>query len=265
MGSVFIPSQGGGVTNIGPIPFRGLAGLEPEKLSGNVLRIQPGSTVNASGTDLLSSTAPIDIDLTTNGALGADTGAPANGQDWFVFILKNNTNGTMSAIASQSITYGGVVVPSGYSVFRKLPWGFVYRTTAGWGAQVGIPDFHLTSWPKPLTTYTAFELASPFLNLSNGLATAFTDINLSSWVPDNARLVRLFCQTEYNSAAGTAYLRTYGTQDVGIAVGAVHEASAVETTAIDLRVSSTRRIQYRVTGGARLDVGITGYYQTEPS
>jgi hypothetical protein len=248
------------------IGYREIAGLEPEKLSGTVLQLQPGSVVTANGATLYSSSDPISIDLSTNGAGGLDTGSPTNTVNYFVYVLVNNTTKALSAVASSSITYGGVVVPSGHSLVRKLPWGFVYRTAAGWGVEAGIPDFHLSYWPKPYTQFTAFQIASPFIALSSGTATTFTSFSLANWLPDNARLARVMCRTNFGTSTGTAYLRSYGTQSTGIPVGTVTTSGLPIYTTIDIRVDSSRELQYQVnTANINLTVSVMGYSQTEPS
>lgn len=246
-------------------PYRLLNGLEPEKIDATTLKLQPGSAADSTGSQVLSTSAGLTLDLTTNGALGLDTGSLTNTHDYFVYLLRNNSTGLLSAIVSESITYGGVVVPSGYTIFRKLPWGFVYRTASGWGSTNGIPDFHLTYWPKPLTTFTAFQVASPFIALSAGSATSFTSVALTNFVPDNARLVKVLCKIDYNSSSGSAYIRSYGTQATGIQVGGAFGSGQYHTAILDLRVSSSLTIDYKVTGGVTLTIAVMGYSQTEPS
>lgn len=246
-------------------PYRALFGLEPEKLSGTQLNLQPGAAADTTGTEILSTSTALSIDLTASGALGLDTGTISNGTAYYVYLLKKTVDGSLSALVSASITTGGVTLPTGYTLHRKLPWGFVYRTAAGWGATTGIPDFHLTHWPKPFTSFTAFQNASPFQALAAGAATSFTDVDLSLWVPDNARYVKIRCAVAYVSSAGTAYVRTYGTQATGIPVSGAFASGQTFYATIDLRVTSSLKIQYKVVGGVSIDIAVMGYSQTEPS
>ena len=246
-------------------PYRLLFGLEPEKLSGTELNLQAGAAADQYGTEVLRSTSALTINLATNGALGLDTGTITSGEDYYVYLLKTTADGSLSALVSTSISYGGVTVPSGYTMHRKLPWGFIYNTTSGWGVTNGIPDFHLTHWPKPLTTFTAFQFASPFLALTAGTSTTFASVDLTPWLPDNARLARIACRVNYSSGAGKAYVRTYGTQSTGIEVGRPTAASDVRLFMFDMRTTSTRLMSYKVDSGVTLDIGVMGYSQTEPS
>ena len=247
------------------IPRRGLSGLEPEKQSGTVLRLQPGSAVNSTGTRVRSAATAITIDLMTVGAGGMDTGAPANTVGYFIYLIEDNVTGALSAVASASITYGGVIVPAGYTIFRKLPWGFVYRTAAGYGVDSGIPDFHLSCWPKPYTQFTAAQIASPFIVLNASTSTSFVPVDLTNLVPDNARLARIMCRTRYATAAGTAYVRTYPTQSTGIPVGMASVAGQADYSFLDIRRYSGGEIYAAVTGGVDLTLAVQGFYNTEPS
>lgn len=240
--------------------FRALSGLDPEKMSTNMLRIYPGSLANSDGTDYFETAAAIDINLATTGVNALDTGVVTNNTDYFVYMIANNTTRVLAAVVSQALFYGDVIVPAGYSLVRKLPWGFVYRT-----AWDGIPDFHLAYWPKPLTTYTVAESGSPYVSLSNGTATTFTDVNMSNWCPDNARLIRVQCKVDSVGSAGSAYVRSLGAATVGLLVGASNPTAGIDSVmTLDIRVTSTLQLQYKVTGGARLTITNLGYSHTEP-
>lgn len=150
--------------------IRLLAGFEPSQLTGTTLQLRPGTAANSDGSEVLSKIDVTNIDITNVGAFGRDASAAlAQNEDWFVYLIKNNASGGLSAVLSRSITYGGVDVPSGHTMFRKLPFGFVYRTV--WG---GIPEFHCAHWPSPMISYTDFQSNGNFQALNQGVATART-------------------------------------------------------------------------------------------
>ena len=64
--------------------------------------------------------------------------------------------------------------------------------------------------------------------------------------------------------AGSAYVHSTGTQRIGIRVGTA-QPGATTDSAIDVRVTSDRKLFYRVTGGAQLTIGVMGYSMTEAS
>lgn len=241
--------------------FRGIVGLDPEKVTTNLLRLYPGACGNSNGTDVIGTSTSVDIDLSTTGANGLDTGTVTNGVDYHVYVLKKDSDGTMSAVVSDSITYGGVTVPTGYTLFRKLPFGFVYHST-NWD---GIPAFHLSAWPKPFIRLTDSEEGSAWRALNSGTATTFTNIDLTPWLPDNARMAYIFCRVSATGTNGMAQVRVSGAQTFGLTVGSAIAGAENKYLTLHQRVTSTRDFQYKVTGGASLSVFVLGYWMTEPS
>ncbi len=66
--------------------------------------------------------------------------------------------------------------------------------------------------------------------------------------------------------AGSAFIRSTGAQSNGINLGASNPVQGTkEQMALNIRVTGTHNFQYKVTGGATLDVYCMGYYMTEPS
>lgn len=239
-----------------------IEGFQPDKLGETQLRLSPGFCASADGRDLAVADAPIVIDLNKVGALGRDSEDLHEAEDYFVYILKHAETGAASALVSSAITYGGVALPDGYKLVRKLRFGFVYDG-ARWG---GIPDFHVAHWPSPFVSFTGFEDDPKWDALTDGDAKAFTTISLAGYLPDNARLARVQVLVRSFGETGSAYLRSWGGQQTGILAGVAGAAGPTETVQVfDIRVNSRRELEYRVTGGARLTVKVMGYSMTEPS
>ncbi len=161
-----------------------LSGFEPDKLSTNILLINPGWCANSNGNSFAQLTTILYLDMTKNGLNGLDQGNPISGTGYFVYIIKNESTGEVGAVISASIIYSGVVVPSGFTIYRKLRFGFVYDTNRD-----GIPDFHLSAWPMPIIRLTdaetTFDCIKKLFVLSGKLATP----PLISVVPINAQLL----------------------------------------------------------------------------
>jgi hypothetical protein len=241
--------------------FGHIAGFEPDKLSTNVLNVNPGSCADSNASKIIASSSLFSIDMSIVGANGLDTGTPTNGTGYFPYLITRNSDGAVAGVLSSSITYGGVTVPTGYTIRRKLRFGFVYNSTRG-----GIPDFHLTNWPMPFIRLTGSENTTSWEALSLGTATTFTDVDLTPWIPDNARIAYLAADVSAVGTAGSAFARVLTSQATGLIVG-----SSSPTTGIDSymtfwqRITSARKMQYMVTGGARLSLFVLGYAMTEPS
>ena len=235
-----------------------LMGLEVGKLESNKLIVSPGSLQGWSGVGLDYPVATT-VDLGQIGCLNGADAVIVPG-DLFLYAIHSDTEAGF--LASQSKIAGGVTVPAGFTLCRKLPWGVVYSPT--WG---GIPDIHVTHWPSPLITLTHSEATAEYCALSIGAAEDWTDVDLSPWIPDNARLAFLMARMKWGGGvSGSSYLRSYSEQTTGQLVGSVSSSCGFQTMTTMIRVSSTRKIQYKNnSSGAKLSLYILGYAMTEPA
>lgn len=246
--------------NAAPI-VRELSGFEPDKLSTFVLRLYPGTCSSASGAVTAVSLGAIDIDLGVAGRNGIDVGQTFDGVSYHVYLISRDADGDIAAVVSASRFYSEVIVPEGHSLVRKLPFGFVFRSA--WG---GIPDFHVTHWPKPLVTLTGHEDSGDYRALFYGESEAFAEFSLENFLPDNARLAWLCLETMSFSTAGSAYLRSSASQQVGMLCGSVNPITGASAVVVmPIRVTSERKLEFRTTGGAILRATVMGYSMTEPS
>lgn len=218
-----------------------LFGCEPERLSNTELKILPGSCADASNNGVFENDY-ITIDLTVNGLNGLDTGSVVDGTSYSVYLVQNPTTGDVGAVVSESITYGGVTLPSGYTRFRKLPWGFVYQS--------GILPFHLSGWPLPYSNYTFSGDVVDYRVLNAGSSAAATAVSAASLVPDQARFVTF---TAVVTGSGTARIGSNGICAQPVVNGGVYS----------VRVTSGRNVYYKTTGSALLSLYVLGYTQTE--
>lgn len=240
--------------------IRGLAGCEPEKLSTNVFRMGKGYIFDSSGTTGFEFPNYTDVDLTTQGLNGLDVaGGPQNG-DLFIYLISDGL-GSFGFLASAEKFAGDVTLPVGFAIQRKLPFGVVYASSRD-----GIPNYHLAHWPRPFVTLTDAESTSAFCALAAGSDTSWTDVDLTAWMPDNARLAYLSVQTRYLSGTASAYIRSHSGQTTGILVGSVSASSAYQNNTQFIRVTSERKIQYKLNAsGGRLYIYVHGYCMTEPA
>lgn len=242
--------------------IRGIFGCEPNKVSTNILAINAGVVWDFYGYAAYEFPSLVSLDFTIVGLGGYDiSGGPIDGSNLCIYLIANDSTGEYGFIGTSSIYEGGVVLPSGFSVKRKLPWGVIYNSSRD-----GIPSFHLTHWPMPMITLTNAESTSAYNALGAGNSTVWADVDLSSWVPDNARLVHLLIETRYISSVCSAYLRTYGGQSTGMRVASVSANSVYNIMEKTIRVTSDRKIQYKLNAaGAQLFIYVMGYSMTEPA
>lgn len=240
---------------------RFIAGLEPERIGPRKLQINPGSVADSAGANLYR-VPELDIDLDRVGVGGIDRPELRNGTSYQVYLVRQKQSGAIGALISPAITYGEVQLPPEYTLVRKLMFGFVYDETR-FG---GIPTFHHAYGAKGLITFTGADTSENWIAVRKGQAGSFAEVDLSKWLPDAARLARVLCITSSIGMPGKAYLRSTGAQNVGIQVGAVGSDPDVELSfETDIRVTSTRKLSFRTTGGARLTIVVLGYSMTEPS
>lgn len=229
------------------------AGLEPNRLNAHVLRFTRGAAVSAFDENVMMKfpSSQNDVDLRRNGLWGLDKGKPLAGAHIFPYLLRNDATGESGIIISSSKIMDGVVCPNGFEVKRKQSFGLVLS------AGGVIPAFHASNFPKPTITYTDFQdPVLPAAASGSGL------LNLTRYVPDNARLVRLHCQVYAPSRAGSAYIRSTETSEWQ-SVGSANPGLKADATFV-ARCSSTGMIPFRSDGGAVLKARVVDYSITEP-
>jgi hypothetical protein len=232
-------------------------GFRSNRLDGNILRISRGVCASADGSLVVETSADIDIDITTTGVNGLDTGSAVEGRDYFPYLIQNDTTAELAGVLSASIIYGGVVVPAGWSIFRKLRFGFCYNSS--WG---GIPAFHLDHGNCVLLTgedSAPWRIGSP--NMQN---TSWATLDLATLMPDNARVAKVSALVSAVGSAGSAYLATPAFDTYGRFCGSKSPGeTSISPVVFDIRVASDRTLKYKTTGGARLNLYLHGYAMTE--
>ena len=247
--------------------YRALFGFEPERVDANTLNLSPGSAtdIRTSNYVIMESTSTLTVDVreqvgdVVNGVVqnGVDVKPIVVGQSYFIYIVKNLDIGKVGVVVSSQASYTGLkanIVGSGYTIFRKLPFGFVYGVN-------GIPAFHLSGWPLPFTRYTDASDDVAWEVLSNGGQTNFSSFSLSELLPDNARMAYLLCKV--SGGVGSGYLRSSGSGGSGVPIGYNGFTGGASYMTVFMRVTSVRSLSYKITGGAQLSIFVLGYMQTE--
>jgi hypothetical protein len=139
---------------------------------------------------------PSYLNINDTGALnGLDTGTPVNNTAYYIYAILNPDTNQSSFLISAAAIPTAVIVPPGYTKIRKLPFGFVFKSG-------GILPMRITSWPQPSIFYTLFDDSATFRVLTTGRNSSWTAVNLSAFVPANAGLVYIRCNTD--NARGSA-------------------------------------------------------------
>lgn len=239
--------------------IRVLNGFEPERLSKTKLVLFPGVVAHRAAKELVASDKKLIINMASNGLNGLDTGRFSDGVGYYIYLLRNGKTKEIGAVASSAISLSKVTTPTGFNAIRKLPWGFV--------AMHGqIPPFHLSYWPKPFTRFTDAASSEEWRALDTGKSRVFSEIDLSRWIPDNARMAYILCEVgNTGEMPGNASIRVSGEQKDGLVVGSSAAKGQTSSLALHQRINSDRKFYYKVTGGATLSIYVLGYSNTESS
>jgi hypothetical protein len=150
------------------------------------------SAMNSVGTDIITLSADLTINIATLGPGGLDTGSITNNTWYYVYLIKNESSGASSGIISatnEKVT-GNITLPSGYTAKRQLPialrkpttTGFLpWRVTGGWPYQ---PVYHYLSPNSGLGAFSAgFSGVTPGYYNVVSAGTSGSGVDLSAFVP----------------------------------------------------------------------------------
>jgi uncharacterized cupin superfamily protein len=243
------------------------------------LYFNPGVFSGASGVGVYHYDLPIIVDVNTVGINAAGSppdasystiiggmaeGAPVSPAALCFYACTRNTDNAVAILASTYTDYTSVsaYVPAGWTLQRKMHFEVCYVTGRGtnWN---GIPNFFQdvdNSWTK----LTGAGDDSNYQILSAGSATSYTLVTAATFVGDASRTVNLWCHVTATGVAGTAYLRPPGTGN-GFAIGTVGATGDFYCFVPRYKLDSSRNIEYKITGGARLSVFIFDYSYDDPS
>ncbi len=241
---------------------RVLHGLELHRLGDKKLQMQYGEAESQFGTkrtiDITGSRPELDID--TNGLNGLDTGNPVNDTWYYVYAATDGVD--HGAIISAAEIYSNVTTPVGDWSLRKLPFAIRYKGD----------KFVLQRPFKNRIDYTNFASDSNFRVLNDGNASVWTTVDLSSFVPPNAQMAILVCES---LKATTGFLSSFVRTKSGGGNGYILDAVALlggvsgyeRGKEITLQTNSDQEIEYKWNGsnpGAKLDIFVKGYIINEP-
>lgn len=168
-------------------PFYFLGGMNIGVLNDTTLVIEPFAADLWQGiaagwnNQVVNFQNTISVDLTSIGLNGRDAGTagtPPTGC-YKVWMIANPTTGDVGFIATQTLDPRSIVFPAGYTLNRKLPFGF---SVIGGRA---LP-FHAASWASlPRITFTDNDA---MMTIWSGPANnAWLTIPLPNYIPENSR------------------------------------------------------------------------------
>lgn len=227
-----------------------LTGLTPLMLDSHTLRIEAGvAAVAGSNPDCwIEIPGNTQLSILSVGPWGLDRPLWVG---WaYLWGIADSTGVLPGAcILSPSALGGGLIIPPGYDRIRYLPYAvYIKGSSAGMRLQL------VTSWPFPCKTiYQDQGIGHQFsAGPTDG---AWQTVNLSLWVPTDARLAHLQVYSEAVSGpGGHVFVRTPGCGDGGFALG----PDSHQTTRF-VAMSSNENIEVRTSPLTEIWLRVVGY------
>lgn len=159
-----------------------ISGVNVGVFSNTQLEIEPFSLYLFGINQVYTMSATIFPDLTTIGLNGMDVNPNGAGHmppDWAynIYAIYNPTTQGFGFILSQATAFENVVVPSGFTSYRKLCYGVTVYNGA-------LLTNHTTHWPMPRVDFSPQILVGSFTTTQT-----FTPVDVARYVPDNSRFV----------------------------------------------------------------------------
>lgn len=219
-----------------------LAGFEVS-VSGGLVTVQGGICRDVTGIDTIKRMSSITIDPLSVGLNGIDTGSLGFNTWYRVWVIKNPTSGSVGGLMSSS---DSPVMPSGYTLRRRVGWARSNSTAALWRQETSAGRRVL--WIED-TTITPFPVMIA-QNVNNG---TWDTVNLSAVVPPAARQVCVYFDRV--NAGGVLRLRINSAQVLNFAPVAMTGGM----TTIPCGTAQTFEITSTATGAEAVNMQVHGY------
>jgi len=157
--------------------------LEPDDTNPTYqVNILKGSCRDSTGIHTIKIEVTKTVDITVSGAGGLDTGSEA-ADTWYAVYVIDDTGGTNSPAGLFSADDETPTLPNGYNVFRRIGWVRNNSSSDFWEfSQKGKSSSRV---------YYHLENNTNLQALSDGNATTWTDVDLSSFAPSTCNDVIL--------------------------------------------------------------------------
>lgn len=208
-----------------------------------VLDIAPGSWLDSSGARVLSASTE-QIDFSTNGAGGLDTGSQVANQWYAAYLIKRLSDGAIAGLGS--LDPSSPALPAGWDLSQRFGWArtdgsgnFFLHEYVGDGA-MRAHHFNRTG---------ADILAQAFTNGS----TSYTTLSLAAFVPPGQR----FCQLQWEIFGTVCRIKPEGEPDTTADGRWILRATNTQGSGThDIFTSANREIEYVVANPAAGGVSI---------
>lgn len=206
------------------------------------------------GSGIINLTTTVFPDMRGIGLNGVDVNPNGQGNMcpdgcYDIYMLYNPTTQQVGFICSLQGAIGNVVLPSGFTSYRKLMYGvLVYQ-----GALVAN---HTANWPMPTVMLTSPILVTSILSPSTNWVT----LDLSKLTPENARYA--WYRLVFTGSACNMYIAPTAASQYAKLV-AYNQLGAYSN--IGCRIDGSQHGYAQLFNGGRVDIYLDGWSQTEVS
>lgn len=241
-----------------------IGGPPPERDSNSAATIRMGTiAVDVTTRELMKVTgADLTVALTASGVNGLDTGAEANSTWYYLWLIKNPTNGLVRGLLSASAT--SPTMPAGYTHKRLLPMPLRNGSDGHL-----VPQRHIGGYPEAATWKydtghsNAIDLTARTRVIAGALSeSAWETYSCAAFVPTIARHADF--QVRVNQT-GTISFRRPGTTHQGDGLFFPSVNALGDYDAMLLSPTQTIEMQTAIGAGGSVDVEIYQYMCDYPT
>ncbi|MCI4662845.1 MAG: hypothetical protein MRY63_13620 [Neomegalonema sp.] len=147
--------------------------------------------------------------------------------------------------------------PHRFTARRHLPMAFYYDPIEGFRPA------YCYGWPSPVCIWTNAGTQPDYAVLDQGQARDWTLIDLTDWMPQSARMVRLQAVVS-GTARGGAYVDSLKSARGARMIGWLNNPGDVEIMTFEIGTNSRETIVYRTDPGVELTLYAVGWVETMP-
>jgi hypothetical protein len=285
--SVFARGRAVATAHLPDVPYRYISGLEVLRLDHDRLRVSRGSCADNGGRGIIEIDDAVILDIRKIGPGGRDdVASPADAADpgpgltpdasalngfrpehdgvpapgWYhIVYLGDPQSSESAAILTRQISSmrldrpGDARPPPNFSLRRHAPVAYYYDAKEGFRPQV------CYGWPMPMCVYTSAGVKPQFAVTQNLSAPGWTVIQLSRFMPDTSRIIRLQAVVRGVSGGGAAYARTLPQRPGDVFLGRARGRDDVQTLIFEIASNSKETIAVKTEPGVTLSLYAVGF------
>lgn len=248
-----MPTPNTPVVNAGYDNIQGLAISNNDTTPDEIVDLAAGQCRDSSDTNDIVLSAAVEIDATTNGANGLETGSLANSTLYAVYVIGDSTGYRDTAGFLSLNSNSTPTLPFGYDMYRRVG-------TVRTDGTADLLVFDQTGDGKERTMWYRASIAT---DVTAGASATFAAVDLSGSVPSTASELIAKCTFTPTGADDPLELRNGDSAvDEGQAIETGSAAGVVKICNMRCPIGGTiaSGVDYKVTGSA-VAVNVQGYVE----